>query len=91
MAAGISPPLVDLILLRGWELYFVHLDTSHRLTWTLPKRGRIKICSTELAPSKTVRSVKDLKEKKESKKDLKGEIITPVTKYLHGARSNPSA
>lgn len=77
---------MDLIFLRGWELYFVHLDTSHRLTETLPKRGGIKICSTELAPSKTVKSVKDLKEKKESKKDLKGEIITPVTEYLHGAR-----
>lgn len=76
---------MDLIFLRGWELYFVHLDTSHRLTETLPKRGGIKICSTELAPSKTVKSVKDLKEKKESK-DLKGEIITPVTEYLHGAR-----
>ena len=76
---------MDLIFLRGWELYFVHLDTSHGLTETLPKRGGIKICSTELAPSKTVKSVKDLKEKKESK-DLKGEIITPVTEYLHGAR-----
>jgi len=71
MAAGISPPLVDLILLRGWELYFVHLDTSHRLTWTLPKRGRIKICSTELAPSKTVKSVKDLKEKKRKQEGFK--------------------
>lgn len=76
---------MDLIFLRGWELYFVHLDISHRLTQTLPKRGRIKICSTALAPLKTVKSMKDLKEKKESK-DLKGGIITPVTEYLHYAR-----
>ena len=38
MAVGISSPLVDLIFLRGWELYFVHLDISHRLTQTLSQK-----------------------------------------------------